>query len=258
ATQQEVSLSTREKRQLKRGLTRQLEEQAIKNADGIASILVALGIYEEIEPLLPLLKDPDSQILLDTAYQLASVQKSTKNLSTATNRAAKIVFALKSYARYDATGEKVKANITDGIETVLTLYQNQLKQGLNVIKNYQSSPSILCYPDELHQVWTNLIHNALQAMDNRGTLRIDVSQHKESVLVSITDSGKGIPSEIKQKIFEPFFTTKRLGEGSGLGLYIIKKIIDKHQGTIEVESMPGKTTFTLSLPINVTEERPNV
>ncbi|MBD1808828.1 AAA family ATPase [Microcoleus sp. FACHB-SPT15] len=258
ATLQENSLSTREKRQLKRGLTRQLEEQAIKNADGIASILVALGIYEEIEPLLPLLKDSESQILLDTAYQLASVQKSTKNLSTATDRAAKVVFALKSYARYDATGEKVKANITDGIETVLTLYQNQLKQGLDVIKNYQSSPSILCYPDELHQVWTNLIHNALQAMDNRGTLRIDVSQPKESVLVSITDSGQGIPSEIKQKIFEPFFTTKRLGEGSGLGLYIIKKIIDKHQGTIEVESMPGKTTFTLSLPINVAEERPNV
>ena len=145
-------------------------------------------------------------------------------------------------------------NITEGIETVLTLYQNQIKQGVEVVRNYQAQlPAVLCYPDELNQVWTNLIHNALQAMDNQGTLTIDAVQQDTSVLVKITDSGKGIPPEILPKIFEPFFTTKPAGEGSGLGLDIVKKIIEKHQGKIDVESVPGTTAFTVSLPINLTE-----
>ncbi len=257
-TQQPPPLSTREERQFKRMLTRQLEEEAIENADSIASILVKLGVYAQIEPFWQLLKDPESQTVLNTAYQLASAQKSTKTIITATDRTEKVVFALKSYAHYDITGEKAKANITDGIETVITLYQNQLKQGVEIIRNYQASPSILCYPDELHQVWINLIHNALQAIEKKGTLTIDVTQHQSSVLVRFTDSGKGILPEIKSKIFEPFFTTKPLGEGSGLGLYIVKKIIDKHEGRIEVESMPGKTTFTVLLPINAPEKNSHV
>jgi len=108
----------------------------------------------------------------------------------------------------------------------------------------------LCYPDELNQVWANLVHNALQGMNNKGTLTINANRQDTRLLVSITDSGKGIPLEIQSKIFEPFFTTKAIGEGSGLGLHIVKKIIDKHSGTIEVESIPGRTTLTVSLPIN--------
>ncbi len=254
STQQEISMSTKEERQVRRGLTQELEEQAIENADRLASTLVKLGVYNDIQPFWQLLKAPESQTVINTAYELASAHKSTKTILTATNRAAKIVFALKKYAHYDATGEKVEASISDGIETVLSLYQNQLKQGVTVIRNYQALPSILCYPDELHQVWTNLIYNALQAMNNRGTLTIDITQQESNVIISITDSGKGISQEINQKIFEPFFTTKSLGEGSGLGLYIVKKIIDKHDGKIEVESIPGQTQFTVSLPLNSMKE----
>jgi len=251
STQQETTLSTREKRQFKRGLAQQLKEQTIENADSIASTLVELGVYQDIKPFLQLLKDSESQTLLNTAYQLASVQKSTRTTITATNRAAKVVFALKSYARYDATGEKVEANIIDGIETALTLYHNQFQQGVELVRYYEDSlPSILCYPDELNQVWANLVHNALQGMNNKGTLTINANRQDTRLLVSITDSGKGIPLEIQSKIFEPFFTTKAIGEGSGLGLHIVKKIIDKHSGTIEVESIPGRTTLTVSLPIN--------
>ncbi len=251
STQQETTLSTREKRQFKRGLAQQLKEQKIENADSIASTLVELGVYQDIKPFLQLLKDSESQTLLNTAYQLATVQKSTRTTITATNRAAKVVFALKSYARYDATGEKVEANIIDGIETALTLYHNQFQQGVELVRYYEDSlPTILCYPDELNQVWANLVHNALQGMNNKGTLTINANRQDTRLLVSITDSGKGIPLEIQSKIFEPFFTTKAIGEGSGLGLHIVKKIIDKHSGTIEVESIPGRTTLTVSLPIN--------
>jgi two-component system, NtrC family, sensor kinase len=114
---------------------------------------------------------------------------------------------------------------------------------------------VLCYTDELNQVWTNLIHNALQAMNNQGTLIIDTTRQDTRVLISITDSGKGIPQEIQHKIFEPFFTTKPAGQGSGLGLDIVNKIINKHEGTIDVESVPGKTRFTVSLPISLNEEK---
>ncbi|MGC1246890.1 MAG: ATP-binding protein, partial [Spirulinaceae cyanobacterium] len=130
-----------------------------------------------------------------------------------------------------------------------TLYHNQLKQGVKVQRNYTEIPSILCYPDELNQVWTNLIHNALQAMNNQGDLIIDVVEEKNQAKVSFTDTGKGIPEEIKSRIFKPFFTTKPPGEGSGLGLDIVSKIVDKHQGQITFESQPGCTTFTVCLPV---------
>lgn len=251
---QQNLFSIKEKRQLKKALRSQLDSLGIDNSDILADTLVKLGIYSDIEPLVPLLKDPKSQTTLNNAYQFFSVQKSTQIITTATERTAKVVFALKSYSRYDSMAEKVQTNITDGIETVLTLYHNHLKQGVKVIKNYTELPLVLCYPDELNQVWTNLIHNALQAMENQGTLKIDVSQQDTKVLVSITDSGKGIPPEVIPKIFEPFFTTKPAGEGSGLGLDIVRKIIEKHQGTIQVESVPGQTTFTVYLPINLNEE----
>lgn len=250
--QQPTTLSAKEKRQFKRGLIHQLEERGIENPDTIADTLVDLGVYDDISPFSPLLEDPDRANILDTVYQIATLQKSTQTIKMATQRAAKVVFALKNYARYDATGEKSIAKLTDGIETVLTLYQNQIKQGVEVIRNYQDNlPAILCYPDELNQVWTNLIHNGLQAMELRGVLTIDVRQEDDNLQVRIIDSGKGIPPEVMPRIFQPFFTTKPPGEGSGLGLDIVKKIIDKHQGEIEVESIPGKTTFTVSLPMNL-------
>ncbi|MCC3435501.1 MAG: response regulator [Microcoleus sp. PH2017_29_MFU_D_A] len=252
--QQTYSLSTREKREFKRGVKQQLDAEGIDNADSLASILVNIGLQGNVQEFVPLLKDPDSENIIKTAYDFASIQKSARTIATATERAAKVVFALKNYARYDVHGDKLEVNITDGIETVLTLYQNQLKQGVEIVRNYQAQlPPVLCYPDELNQVWTNLIHNALQAMDNQGTLTIDALQQDTNFAVKITDSGAGISPEILPKIFEPFFTTKPAGEGSGLGLDIVKKIIKKHQGTIDVESVPGQTAFTVSLPINLIE-----
>ncbi|MEQ8758046.1 MAG: AAA family ATPase [Coleofasciculus sp. G1-WW12-02] len=246
--QNESNLTAKEERKRRRVLIRQLETEDIQDADTIADTLVDMGIYNNIEEFFPLLKRPHSSRLLETAYKLSGLQRGTQTINIATERASKVVFALKNYARYDQSGTMIPANLTAGIETVLTLYQNQLKHGIKVSRNYEELPPILCYADELNQVWTNLIHNALQAMDNQGTLTIDVKGQDQQIKVSITDSGKGIPPEIRSKIFQPFFTTKLAGEGSGLGLDIVKKIIEKHQGKIDVESIPGKTTFTVSLP----------
>lgn len=251
AVEKPTTLSSREQRKFKRAIAKQLEERQIENADSIADTLVELGVYEQIEPFLPLLHAPDREEILDMAYQLSSIRKSAHTISAATDRAAKIVFALKSYSRQTPNSEKVETRIIDSLEMVLTIYQNQLKQGVDVLKNYDATlPTLLAYPDELNQVWTNLIHNAIQAMENKGTLAIAATQRESFIDVRITDSGMGIPQEIQSKIFQPFFTTKPPGEGSGLGLDIVRKIVQKHQGTIDFESIPGKTTFTVSLPIS--------
>ena len=253
---QQMPLSSKEKRHQRKGLVRQLEKHAIDKAVTIADTLVDMGIYNGIEAFLPLLKDSKSETTLNMAYQLSNLQKSTQTIILASERAGKVVFALKSFARYDSTGKKVPANLFEGIETILTLYQNQFKQGVEVIKNYTYTdtdtdlPPVMCYPDELNQVWTNLIHNALHAMSNKGTLQIDAAVQESNVLISITDNGIGISDDIKPKIFEPFFTTKPAGEGSGLGLDIVKNIIEKHEGKITFTSTPGNTTFSVYLPIN--------
>lgn len=252
-------LSSREARSARRELKKELEAQGIEQADLIANILVNMGVYREISPFMALLQEENSTFIVQTAYSLVMQHNNSQNIVMAVERASKVVVALKNYTHYDDSGQKLKTNITEGLEIVLTLYYNQLKKGIEVITHYKEVPSILCYPDELNQVWTNLIHNAIQAMEGKGRLEIGISQQqslfeegkreRDSILVQITDSGCGIPEEIQQRIFDPFFTTKFAGEGSGLGLDIVRRIIDRHQGKIEVESQPGKTTFRVFLPI---------
>jgi len=248
--QKDMTLTAKEERKLKRALISQLEGEDIDEADEIADTLVDMGIYEA-DDFLSLLQKVDRDRILEMAYKLSEIQRGTQTINTAADRASKVVFALKTYARYDSSETMVESNITEGIETVLTLYQNNLKHGVEVIRNFPKIPPVLCYVDQLNQVWTNLIHNALQAMDNQGTLTLDIVQFGNNIKVSVTDSGKGIPPEVMPKIFAPFFTTKPPGEGSGLGLDIVKKIVDKHRGKIEVASVPGKTTFTVVLPVNL-------
>jgi len=243
-------LSFREERKLKRSLKQALGEMDIENAATLAATLVKLGITKDLDSFGSLLQDPNNNLILDAAYNLSMQRRNSENIKLAVERASKIVYALKSYVRQDASGEQVKAIVTEGIDVVLTIYHNQLKHGIRIIKNYEDIPAILCYPEALNQVWTNLIHNAIQAMNNQGELTIFASQQESWVVVKFTDSGCGIPSEIKSRIFEPFFTTKPAGEGSGLGLDIVRKIVEKHEGKIEVKSKPGQTTFSVFLPIS--------
>ncbi len=245
------NLSSKEKRQIKRELITVLEEKNITESDEIAELLVDMGIYEisDEQKYGRFFQDINSLNILERVYELVSLQQSTRNIINATERAAKIVLALKKFIRRNHSEQKEIANIREGIETVLTLYHNQLKHGIEIIKYYDPNvPDILCYPDELNQVWTNLLHNSLHAMNYQGILKIEVTQQEENIIVSVIDNGKGIPPEILPKIFQPYFTTKPAGEGSGLGLQIVKKIIDKHGGKIEVDSQPGQTTFSIFLP----------
>ena len=178
------------------------------------------------------------------------VEANAKNIDIAIKRATKIIFALKSFSRFNNDGKMELASIKNGLETVLTLYHNKIKQGIDLIRNYENVGDIYCFEDELNQVWTNLIHNALQAMDYKGKLTIGLKEVDGYQVVSIKDTGCGITPEVKEKMFKPFFTTKKSGEGSGLGLDIVKKIVEKHKGKIEVDSEVGiGTEFRVYIPI---------
>ncbi|VEP11630.1 Signal transduction histidine kinase, nitrogen specific [Hyella patelloides LEGE 07179] len=251
AVQNQFPGISNEKRALKRKLTKQLKEYKIKNPRKIADLLIDIGIYEEVSPFLPLLQHPQVDWNLKLIYNLTRLVSNNRTTIASVERASKIVFALKNYARQDLIGERELANVTDGIETVLDIYHNQIKHNIKVIREYQSIPQIWCYPDELIQVWTNLIHNAIQAMEHQGTLTLATEQDNNLIKVQITDSGCGIPLELQGKVFEPFFTTKSAGEGSGLGLHISQKILIKHEGGLEFTSQPGQTTATVWLPINL-------
>ncbi len=242
-------LSTREERSITREVVAQLQAAQIADASHKAGILVALRAQSGVADYLPLLRHPESELILDTAHSLATIIQSSSNINTAVDRVSKIVFALKAFSRVGHSGEMIDAKLSEGIDTVLTIYQSQIKQGTELIRHYEDIPPLHCLPDELNQVWTNLVHNALQSMNHQGTLTVDIRRIGNEAVVSIGDTGCGIPEEIRGKIFDAFFTTKPVGEGSGLGLDIVKTIIDKHYGRIEVQSEVGVgTTFLVYLP----------
>lgn len=249
STSPTAHLSAKEERTYRNTLKTMLSEKGIPNASRIAEVLVMMGISSDLDEFLPMLSHSEGAACLEMAYKLSGIGRSATIITTAAERAGKIVFALKNYAHFDRSGECILADIAEGIETVLTLYHNQLKRGVAVTREYAPIPNILCRPDELNQVWTNLIHNAIHAMNSHGDLTICVGPCEAGIKVSFADSGTGVPPELREKIFEPFFTTKSAGEGSGLGLHIVKQIVEDHGGAIRlVENEGGGATFEVILP----------
>ena len=245
-------LSSRQERASTALVTQELEAAGLSHARHTAGILVQLHAQATLPVYFPLLRHPECNLILETANSVAIIIGSTHNINTAVEQVAKLLLALKSFSRVDKNAERVECQLRDGLETVLTIYHGQFKQGIEVVRQYEEIPSIFCWPDELNQVWTNLIHNALYAMNYQGVLTVGIRQENDYAVVSVGDSGCGIPESIREKIFDIFFTTKMAGEGSGLGLDIVKKIADKHNGRIEVESELGVgTTFTIYLPYRV-------
>jgi len=183
--------------------------------------------------------------------ELAFLARTAGTIRTAIGAIRRIVGALKRYSRLDeAPLERV--DVHAGIEDTLIILSHQLKygdNGVNVKRSFGALPPIFAYVGELNQVWTNLIHNAIQAMDGRGEIVIETTVVDSQVQVAIQDSGPGIAADVAARIIEPFFTTKAKGEGTGLGLSISARIVEKHGGTIRVDSHPGRTRFEVRLPI---------
>jgi signal transduction histidine kinase len=172
------------------------------------------------------------------------------DIEKATVRIADLVGAIKEYAYRDQSPTQ-SVDVRTSLERTLTVFTPRLKHGVTVEREYADDlPAIHANAGELTQVWTNLIDNAVDAMHERGTLRVRARREGDAIVVEVGDSGPGIPKDIQRQIFEPFFTTKPQGEGTGLGLDIVRGIARRHQGTVRLlHSMPGDTVLQVRLPI---------
>jgi signal transduction histidine kinase len=230
-------------------ITSWLQEHGVGDGWKLAPVLAEAALD------LPWLKTVQQRVgeaLPDALARIVSqvlAKKLTKEIESSTGRISELVRAIKEYSYMDQAPLQ-EIDLHQGIENTLVMLKYKLKHGIAVEKNFDKSiPRICAYGGELNQVWTNLIDNAADAMKDGGSLKIRTFLDQNCVVVEIADTGTGIPEEIKGKVFEPFFTTKKMGEGTGLGLDTVWRIVQKHHGNIRVESKPGNTIFQIRLPL---------
>jgi signal transduction histidine kinase len=227
-----------------------LEEHGVADAWDLAPPLVAAGIdadrLEQVAAGVPAALLPRAVGTLAAACEAESL---LEEVVEATGRISKLVGAAKQYTQMDRSPLQ-HLDVHDGLEATLTMLGHKLGEGIQVVREYDRSlPKLPAYEGELNQVWTNLIDNAVDAMDGRGTLTVRTRRDGDHVLVEIGDTGPGIPEAVAAHIFEPFYTTKPVGKGTGLGLDICWRIVvQRHGGDLTFASTPGDTRFQVLLP----------
>jgi signal transduction histidine kinase len=230
-----------------------LEDKGLENAWQLASPLVSMGFdRSEIDQLAEHFTPNQFLVVIEWLSCTHTIHSLISEISIGTGRIVEIVKALKTYTFMDKAPIQ-SVDVHEGLDNTLIILKNKLKTGITVHREYAKDlPAINAYGSELNQVWTNIIDNAVDAMAGQGTLTLRTRREVPWIVVEIEDNGVGIAEEIQNKVFDPFFTTKAPGEGTGLGLNISRNIIvQKHQGRITVTSQPGKTRFTVRLPIDL-------
>jgi len=204
---------------------------------------------EMLESLFSILDAGTARAALIRISASVEIANLLNEIESSTTRISDLVRAIKEYTYMDQTPLQ-NVDIVKGLETTLTILNHKLKRGVEVQRDYQRIPFLVnSFGSELNQVWTNLIDNAIDAMNGTGILRVRTYREDNCVVVEIADNGPGISPEVESHIFEPFFTTKAVGEGTGLGLDTVQRIVRKHRGNIQVTSKPGDTRFQVYLPL---------
>ena len=228
-----------------------LEEHKIQAVWDIASPLVEVGCTRDT--LETVARHVPSQFLNDVLIRLTAaftISRLADEIESATGRISELVRAVKEYSYMDQMSQQQDIDIHQGIENTLLMLRYKLKNGIDIVRQYDRSlPHISARGGELNQVWTNLIVNAIYAMQGTGKLTIRTLRDNNFLRVEVVDNGPGISAEVKEHMFEPFFTTKPASEGTGLGLDIVRRIIRNHGGDVSFESQPGATTFSVRLPL---------
>ncbi|MBI5792169.1 MAG: PAS domain S-box protein [Rhodocyclales bacterium] len=222
----------------------------------VGDFLRLINAYEKAEELLRDREDAFAGVGavkrdVDIAYEKEDVVSLMAESSQGIERVKKIIQNLKDFSRIDSEEKWSPEDIHRGLESTLTVVWNELKYTCEVRKEYGALPLVECLLSQLNQVFMNLLVNAAQAIEKKGVITIRTGVQNDSVWIEIADTGKGIAPENMKRLFDPFFTTKPVGKGTGLGLSVSYSIVEKHHGTIEVESVPGQgTTFRVRLPIS--------
>ena len=228
-----------------------LEDRNIQDAWQIGPDLVNAGFTrEKLDQLAQTFSSEAAPAVAILASKSAGVSGLLAEIGQASGQISSIVGSLKTYSYLDQAPVQT-IDVSEGVDSSLLMLRGKLKQGVTVHREYaENLPSIQAYGSELNQVWTNIIDNAVDAMNGYGELAVRIYSSDNDVIVELEDTGPGIPEEIQHKIFDSFFTTKEPGKGTGLGLDITYNIIvHKHRGNITVLSEPGKTCFQITLPI---------
>lgn len=247
----EVFLSSKEERKLRARFIAVLTEAGVGDADYKARRLVNAGFYGDLTPYLPILSGTSSENFIEYIQLFGQITQNLNNIRIASRKTLKIINALKTYAYSKQQDEEEAAlvSVVQNVEGVLALYATYFKAGVDLSTHFESKASVWAFPEELAQVWTNLLNNAMQAMSGKGRLDISVTEQNGVLYVVFVDNGPGVPADVQARIFEPFFTTKERGQGTGLGLDICRKLIEKNKGKLYFESEPGNTRFTVELPV---------
>jgi PAS domain S-box-containing protein len=235
-----------------------LEEEGIEPAWQLAATLVDLGYGQaEIRALAGEFTQHQLPIVIAWLSYTHTIYSLLSEISLGTGRIAELVKALKTYTYMDQAPVQT-VDVHEGLDNTLIILKNKLKAGITIRREYATNlPAVQAYGSELNQVWTNIIDNAIDAMEGQGILVLRTRKEEPWIVVEIEDNGPGIPEENQSKVFDPFFTTKPPGEGTGLGLNISHNlIVQKHQGQMTVSSKPGKTCFTVRLPILSARQSP--
>jgi len=230
-----------------------LTEHNIENAQELSETFIEAGfMIEDLEDIRSRVIEGAFGDVLIWLENLLSSEKILYDLGAASARISKLVGAIKSHVHMDRSDNLNTTNIHSDIDNTLTLLGYKLREkNISVKKNFSEMlPEPEAYVGDLNQVWTNLIDNAIYAMPNNGELTIKTSSDNNNIYVAIIDNGTGIPKEIQSRIFDPFFTTKKVGEGTGIGLDLVQRIVKRHNGEVKVNSEPGRTEFCICIPVS--------
>lgn len=255
--QKPVTLSFLERSSREDDLNDWLDDHGVSHGYDLTEPLIDFGFgTDDLDTLITCTGADNLLPVLNWVVNNFVTEKLVVEIADASARIGTLVGAIKSYTHMDRGGGKSELDLAEGIHSTLTLLNHKLKaKHIAAAVNIPADLPVVCgWPGELNQVWTNLIDNAVDAMNDGGKLEItaEVDKHadaSEYVLTKVIDNGAGIPDEIRSKIYDPFFTTKGIGKGTGLGLDIVKGIIKHHNGSIKVDSKPGRTEFTVCLPV---------
>jgi signal transduction histidine kinase len=238
-------------------ITTWLEKHQVADAWKLAPVLADTGV--EIPRLEDLATQVGNEVLGDALIRIASIltiSRLVDEIDNSTKRISDLVRAIKEYSYMDRAAMQ-EVDLHQGLESTLTILGHRLKKGIRIVREYDKNlPKICAYGGELNQIWTNLIDNAIEAMQGKGELRLRTARELDRVLVEIRDNGPGIPPEVQPHIFDPFFTTKGVGEGTGLGLDTVCRIARNHHGEIRMVSQPGDTRFQVYLPLEQPKVKP--
>jgi signal transduction histidine kinase len=243
-------LDALEQSDLEQELASWLNRRNIANASHLASGLVEAGVDRAaLDKLGAQYRDVVLSHILARIVSSVSSERLTREIETSTGRISELVRAIKEYTYMDQAPEQ-EVDVHRGIDSTLTMLKFRLKRGVDVKREYDPNlPRVFARGSELNQVWTNLIDNAIDAMGGKGELIIRTSRELDYIVVEIIDNGPGIPAAVQPHLFEPFFTTKGVGEGTGIGLDTVYRIVRGHHGEVSFESRPGRTSFQVRLPL---------